>query len=1064
MIESFPDNNSLSFQERFKQIAELNPNQPAVIDGSLNKSYEMLDEESRKVSIFLRGHGVGANDLVIVYMTSSYEYVCACLAILKAGAAFLPVPVDHPISQLELIFADACPKVILAQPQYLAKLNEVQASASAEILSINPELLIGKDSQFNAQIIQFEAELSQAGQNLEYTKSAPNDYAFATYTSGTTGKPKGVLQIQAALLASYDARHRFNPYQGQERVACNVFFMWEILRPLLVGGTTVVIPDALLAMPKKLANFLFDHNVTEVLFTPSAFQRLIRSVPAAELRTQLAGLRTIWLNGEVVTTKLVKEALETIPSHIKLLNTYSICECHDVSNADLRSLNYTDIEKQNEGICPVGYADQGVIVKVKDDVGLHNTGKGELYISGHGLGPGYLHLEKLTAERFPTVDGQRYYATGDLAELSSDGLITIKGRLGTMVKMRGYSVYLNSIEEALRLHPDIQDARVFLRGDHLSQHLSAFIIGPQAQLSSWLNETQQSAPRLREWLTKHLAPYMIPSKWIRLDYFPVHPISGKLDQQSLWDLEIDHTQSLESLSEAPQSTWDECISLMKSLWARSLEVDLESIHPHADFYDLGGHSLSMVDLVTSVEQVFGLKLDGDELYERPKLEDYLAYILKDRFTSEVLSTITKPESLTTIDSSSSHVFWIEADLNINWPSLSLLHKSTAATRTPQATKRLLSESKTILLTGATGHLGLGLLEALLTKTQQQTQIICLVRPSEQNGVNISGEQRLITRYQEALLGDLALPIKNQRLSVIEGDIGQDKLGLNTEVYHQLCASVDVVYHCAAFVNLRAQYDQMKQSIVIGSKNILHFCAQTKLKTLHYISTNSVALGEANTMILEEFVSDQAAQKLKDGYSQAKWVAESLMQQAINDGLNVTIYRPGNIGPHQTTGYLNPNDLSVLIWHACKRQKQAPMNTNWLFELTPVNLMARLILSLSDQSQGQRIYHLVHPHPIRANELFESWSKNDWLEATHDDWQLWRQILLASENSEDKVLGASLAYFNTLLLDEQKFSIENVYTDLPYEAKIYDQSPELEVFFQKFFNEHFHSMPTTNKGK
>ena len=1050
----------LSYQERFLKVAQAHPNHHAVVDGTLSKSYAQLNEESRGLSNVLRTGSVGTQDLVVIYMSSSYEYICACLATLRAGAAFLPVPIDLPLSQLELILEDAKPKVILSQPQFKEKLEKASFSKSSIILEVTPELLASNDDQFNEKIKLSEAKLIKDGLSLDYCRSEPNHYAFATYTSGTTGKPKGVLQIQSALLASYDARHRFNPYQNHERVACNVFFMWEILRPLLVGGTTIVIPDALLAMPKKLCHFLSAREVTEVLFTPSAFQRLIRSVPAHDLKLHLNGLRTIWLNGEVVTTKLVKEALALIPPHIKLLNTYSICECHDVSNSDLRSLDYEYIEEKYEGICPVGYPDAGVVVKVKNNEGLKDEGIGELYISGHGLGAGYLHLEHLTAERFPKVAGVHYYATGDLAELSSDGLITIKGRLGTMVKMRGYSVYLNSIEEALRLHPAIQDARVFLRGDHLSQHLSAFIVGPKEELKHWLDEQKQTASALKQWLAQHVAPYMIPNKWIRLDYFPVHHISGKLDQQALWDLEKEYKQSLDDLAHAPQSTREECLELMRKLWARALELDLEVVQTDSDFYDLGGHSLSMVDLVSSVEQVFGLKLDGDELYENPRLDLYASLIFKDRFENGIASlaqnqveskdrrlNLNLPSNLENRQQRKEK-FWDSSDLDLNWPESSLIHSYTLS----EHSKTLLSNAGAILITGVTGHLGLSLLEALLNRAPQSAQLICLVRPKLINGSRTSGLQRLKLRFQQANLGDLSDALYQKRLSVLEGDITQTQLGINEVQYERLCRKVDIVYHAAAFVNLRASYEQMKSSIVDGSRNILYLCAQSRLKTLHYISTNSVALPDESQNRNECFVDENIAKLIQDGYSQAKWIAESLMKQAISLGIPTTIYRPGNIGPHQASAYFNQNDLSILIWNACKRQRSAPQNTNWLFELTPVDQVAQLILSISNLKQAQSIYHLVHPKPIAANELFKSWYARGWLTSQKNDWKTWKQELLGSSHSKDKIVGTSLDYFNKLLIDEHHFSIENLYSDLPNEAKLYDQEPQLHRFFTKLFYE------------
>ena len=1045
-----------SFQSRFQEIAEHFPSRVALADSHHELRYHQLKVMTDGLSLLIQRCGGAQNDLIVVFMPSSIEYVVACLSILKAGSAFLPIPIDLPPRQVGLILADAKPKVILTTPssrelfEHITKEHEVTESV---------RLKLGE--RINLKIDQSELNCSVKITNPNPEERAvvevdEESYAFATYTSGTTGKPKGVIQIQRALVESYDARHRFNPYGDEERVACNVFFMWEILRPLLVGGTTFVIPDELLAQPKQLVQLLLDHQVTEVLFTPSAFQRVIRSLSKEELKSSLRNLRTIWLNGEVVTSKLVKEALSALPLQVKLLNTYSICECHDVANSNLRALNLDLINDEHKGICPVGRPDIGVIVKLRSGEELLDEGEGELYIRGHGLGAGYLHLPELSAERFPSIAGDRYYATGDRATINQEGQITIHGRLGNMVKMRGYSVYLNAIEEALNQHPIIKDVRVFLRGDHLSQHLTAFVIGQQGALSDWINERTQSAPKLREWLKNHLPSYMIPSIYVSLEYFPVHPISGKLDQHALWDLERQEVLSLEELKQMPQETWAECIKLMTLLWARALELDAELIGPMSDFYDLGGHSLSMVDLVLSVEEVFDLKLDGDELYESPLFGDYLTRILKDR-----LNTLLPSEHIL-MPSQDSHgsqdqafdlnhptdrrlPFWEDSDLQLDLPLSSINQSGTHGT----SERVTLEAAKQIFLTGATGYLGLALLDSLLAHAPQNSTITCLIRRSSDLPAK-SGETRLAEKLSDAGFCELNPLLLSGRVRVVEGDITEHMFGLDEGHYQRLANEIDLIFHCAAFVNLRASYTQMKPSIVDGARALIRFAATEKLKTLHHISTNSVLSVKTDGSFPERPISLDDATLLKDGYSQAKWAAEYLMDKAKEFKIPITIYRPGNIGPHRYKKYVNPNDLSTMIWRSCSYDKSAPSNCGWRFELTPVDMIAEMITEISKLTFANEYYHLVHPFPIDGDSLFEILKSHGKIDQVSQSWQDWREELLHSSEPSNRILGGALPHFNELLVIDDRFSVQGVCKDIPHLGAYYSRSPELEVILEHFF--------------
>lgn len=1061
----------MSYQERFVNQVQNTPNRIAVVDQDQSWTYRQLHQQSDLLSQFLQVHQVQIDDLIVVLLPSSYAYIASSIAILKAGACFLPIPTDLPSSQIKAILEDACPKVVITASSFLDRLPSSSSHSYTAYLFDSPHALT-----------QLTQTLDSKGLALNpLVPTQEHHLAFATYTSGTTGKPKGVLQIQKALVTSYESRYHYCPYQDRiaseetgmdqpEKVACNIFFMWEILRPLMYGASVYVIEDHLISVPKKLVQFLHHHQITEVLFTPSAFQRIIRSVSNDFLQTHLSHLRRVWLNGEVVTTQLVSEGRAALPAETRLLNTYSICECHDVSNSDLDQLNLDLIRQTAEGICPVGTAVDGVEIGVMTDEGLKPYGQGELYIGGQGLGRGYLHLEELTQARFPHVNQTRYYATGDLATVDQEGQITIKGRIGSMVKMRGYSVYLGAIEDALRKHPLIQDVHVFLRGEHLSQHLVAFLIASDSSTGrtsqEWIDPLTQTSPSLRTWLAEHVPAYMIPSKWVQVPHFPVHPISGKLDQKALWSLEKEEQSSLEMLAQAPQETFEACCHLMYQLWARSLELDLKSLSEESHFFNMGGHSLSAVDLMISIETVFNIEVEGDEIYQAPLFRDFVNVLFSPRFHLEDSRSLDPHTPHLNLDHSSP--FWQKEDLELHFPSEQIWASSSRVSNLPITSTHLhssqnqpqlsphyipLNQAKTLFITGATGYLGLGLLEAFLQHTDPTVKIYCLVRSKQSIlGQLESGQSRLIHAYQRAEFGDLNPYIKSKRLQVIEGDITQPSLGLDSTLYETLSQHVDLIFHCAAMVNLQAPYSQTKPSIVEGTRHMIYFATHHTLKTFHHISTNSVFHFPTNDPYSEITSLEGKDRFLTDGYSQAKWVAESLVEHATQLGLPAVTYRPGNIGPHTQTALFNPNDLQTLIWKACFQSRSAPQNTDWFFEMTPVDHMSNLIVQIAQLASPKACYHLVHTRPLSADPLFKSWFEHQWIDTLYPTWQEWRQALLEqgkqTQNEMLLVLATSLKSFDLMLKDPHCYAIDHVEHDLPQYAQWLTVSSSLHPCFEK----------------
>jgi len=229
---------------------------------------------------------------------------------------------------------------------------------------------------------------------------------YVVYSSGTTGKPKGILAPHRSVVYSYVWRYSIITYQPGDRVACSVFFIWEILRPLFRGATTYVIPEDVICDSKALIDYLERFEITETLITPSLLESVLNTTDLEErraLKHRLRHLKAIWMNGEVVTVALRQRFLNVFPETTRFLNTYSISECGEVCCSDLRTEFRADLTPK---FCSVGKPASFVsvyIVQFGTFKPVADGEIGELHLGGQGLGRGYLKLPTLTSERFFTT-------------------------------------------------------------------------------------------------------------------------------------------------------------------------------------------------------------------------------------------------------------------------------------------------------------------------------------------------------------------------------------------------------------------------------------------------------------------------------------------------------------------------------------------------------------------------------------------------------------------------------------------------------------------------------------
>ena len=615
---------------------------------------------------------------------------------------------------------------------------------------------------------------SAHAQSSSYLPLPANDdldrLAFVSYSSGTTGKPKGIANPHRAAVLSYNLRFQVQDVRPGDRVACNVFFIWEILRPLLRGATVVAVPDEVSYDPLALVELLANKRINETLMTPT----LLTSVLArhTHLGSALPDLSTLWLNGEVVSTDLAHRAMRTMPN-TRLLNCYSACETHEIACGDIR-----EMINNESPCCPVGPPLDPKHAYILDESGrkVADGVSGELAMGGPLLARGYLNLPETTAKAFTpnpfeATPGARLYRTGDLARLLPSGLLEITGRVGAMIKLRGYSVVPGKVENSIVKHLSVNRCAVVAYGEGLERQLVAYVVREKNETASRraleIDESAHSATARRT-LAPFLAHYMLPTLWVELEDLPTHEVTGKIDLKRL----PPPPASREEATTNGEGVRDSIgIDDIAGLWSAVVKTPRTQLKAEDNFFDLGGHSLSLADLSARLSRHFGFRIPIARLAEDPTLAGHLEVVrsVRDGHTAAVQADLP---GVLRADST--------LDDDIRPPS-----SKEAMTMCPA------NQANTILLTGVTGFLGAFLLRDLLECTS--AQIICLVRfnqPAANDDDNQPGGG--VARIRRNLL-DLGLWRDSvmERVEILPGNLSQTRFGLSPEAFESLAERVQV---------------------------------------------------------------------------------------------------------------------------------------------------------------------------------------------------------------------------------------------------------------------------------
>jgi amino acid adenylation domain-containing protein len=551
-------------------------------------SYRELTLRANRLARYLSATGTDPGDRVAVCVEPGFDAVIALLAILKAGATYVPLDPDHPVARARLMVAETRPKLLLAR------------SALAERLALDGVATVALED-VGSRLDGF------SGENLDLAVAA-EEAACVYYTSGTTGTPKGVV-VTYANLAAYvglaGARYRFGRGDVMPAIARFGFSisLFELLAPLAGGGTVLLLERDriidLAGMARVLSEVTFFHA------GPGLLKSLLPYIKRhhADFRA-FAAVRHASSGGDMVPPDVLEGLMEVFSN----AEVFVIYGCSEIS-----CMGCTHAVPRGSPVARtfVGKPFDGVTVLVTDAAlrPVPAGVEGEILFAGPGIVRGYLDRAELTAERFVSINGQRFYRTGDMGRVSAEGLLEIVGRADFQVKIRGMRVELGEVEYHLRMAPRVRDGVVVARevgsGDKV---LVAYVVMDDGQDGGDASGVDAPMAAVRRHLTHHLPDFMLPATYVTLERLPLNH-NMKVDRSAL--PEPGDGRPPRDCAPAARAAETGMERRLASLWEKVLRI--EHVGPGDHFFDLGGDSLLALGLIIEVDREVGVLLDGMEV-------------------------------------------------------------------------------------------------------------------------------------------------------------------------------------------------------------------------------------------------------------------------------------------------------------------------------------------------------------------------------------------------------------------------------------------------------------------
>jgi amino acid adenylation domain-containing protein len=853
-------------------------------DGVL--TYQELNIAANRIANALLAKGVKPEDKIALLLPRDSRLICGIWGIIKAGAAYVSIDPEYPPERIEYILQD---------------------SAAGYLITTGNA---GRKLHFD-NVLPVEELLRQPGGGDPQVRICPENLCYIIYTSGSSGKPKGVM-IEHRNLAQYVLPDADNLYisgfvscrriLSMTTVAFDVF-VEEVMVTLVNGLTLVFADEATVNNPLRLANFIIKTRIDLIAITPS---RIVQYMEVREFADVLNRVRVISCGGEKFPANfypMLRELTDAV-----IFNVYGPTETTIATNA--KALNGKKIT--------IGRPFPNVSLYVVDrDMNRVPVGvAGELLIGGKGVGRGYLNRPELTAEKFIVFNNHRVYRSGDFAKWTGEGEIEILERMDTQVKLRGLRIELGEIEAAINTFHGIITSVVVIKNLQGIEHLCAYFTA----------KTEIEIDKLKQHLKRGLTAYMVPAAYMQLEQLPTTP-NGKTDMKALPEPEPLNVNEYV----APTTKLE---AMLCDIFAKSL--NLEKVGIQDSFFDIGGTSLLVTKVVIKAMNS-GISINYGDVFKYQTPQKLAAYVENKQEDGSAMEVI----------------------LNYDYTNINKVLAGNIQKPGETLTAKPIGD---VLLTGATGFLGIHILHEFLK--EYRGKVFCLIRSKG----SICAEERLKGRLVYYFEDDYR-KLFGKRIFVLEGDI------TNRDMLENLNLRVDTVINCAANVKHFAVGSAIENSNVGGAVNLIAYCQRSGAQLLQVSTTSVAGESSGDVLTAGTVLSETElyiGQQLENKYINSKFLAERYVLEAVCNGLHAKIMRVGNLMPRDTDGEFQINfngNAYMARLKAYRLLGKFPLSAmDAKREFSPVDSTARAILKLAQTPSHFTVFHPCNNHIVYSGDV------------------------------------------------------------------------------------------------
>lgn len=894
-----------NIKEVFEAQAQKAPNDIAVVFDNDALSYKELNEKANSLSHYLMKHDIKKGDIVPVLMNRSTDLIVSMLAIIKCGAIYLPISIEYPTERIEYILENCNAKLFIT-----TKTNNLISNDKFEKIFLD-------DFKYSSNSIK----------NPEVQISS-NDVLYIIYTSGSTGNPKGV-KVTNQNLHNFVANFT-NYFDGVDAsdnclASTNMAFdvsIFEYFTTLLNGATLYLYEENTINDIFKYCRSIVRNNITLLYIPPN----ILEEVYAILSTYSFVPIKKILIGVEPIGSATMKKYYK-FNKNMKIINAYgptetTICATANIlDEATIKNYRVIPIGK------PLGNLRLFILDKYLKPMPIYTPG--ELYITGDGVGKGYLNNKELTEKSFiklpDELSSKIAYKTGDLAKWNDDGTISFIGRKDNQVKINGHRIELGEIESCIYRYPNVEKCVVTIDNN-------------QKIIAYFSSEKPVNIADLKAFMQRKLPTYFIPNFFVPVEKFKL-TANGKVDRKALAKIKI----NTETTYEPPKTEYQKQLA---EIFETVLGISKISITDN--FFEIGGDSLSAIKLQIEAFNK-GLDISYKDIFNYPTIK-----LLAENTSKSTDEAQPEPEEVYDYSSIDELI-----EKNVN----------------PNKAKMKKDKVKNILLTGATGYMGSHILDSLLKHTK--SNIYCLVRAKNNND-----PQTRLLDILKFYFGNKYDKLIFKRIFAVEGDVTDAKLGLNDLYYEELGQSIDCVINSAAVVKHYGNSSVFNDTNIVGTQNLINFCLKFNCKLMH-LSTLSVS-GNIFDKKLEVQPSEVVSfteknlyinQDLSNIYIKTKFLAERLiLENIIKNNLNAKIIRLGNITNRYSDGafQINVSENAFLNRiHSFIQIGYVPESLrNYPIEFSPVDLCALAIVNLTIYQNPFTIFHVFNQNYITFEQLIK----------------------------------------------------------------------------------------------